>query len=81
MLIKVLTYILVCANIYLTDTKKVFVVTKKWVSAKTWTVRADTRQPNKRRLLLYYSRPTDKKKGGSYYVKNLFNKLRKVQRV
>lgn len=38
MLIKVLTYILVCANIYLTDTKKVFAVTKK-AYRMTWTVR------------------------------------------
>lgn len=38
MLIKVLTYILVCANIYLTNTKKVFAVTKK-AYRMTWTVR------------------------------------------
>ena len=38
MLIKVLTYTLVCANIYLTDTKKVFAVTKK-AYRMTWTVR------------------------------------------
>lgn len=72
-----MTFILVCANIYLTDTKKVFAKTKKPID-KLWTV--SDRHNQKRRLLLYYSRPTDKKKGGSYYVKNLFNKLRKVQR-
>ena len=38
MLIKVLAYILVFANIYLTDTKKVFAVTKK-AYRMTWTVR------------------------------------------
>lgn len=76
---KLLTKILVGANITLTDTNKYLLSNKKGYRI-AWTVRPIPNNQNKRRLLHYYSKTANKKKGGFYYVKNLFNKLRKVQR-